>query len=93
MKRLRRARELLAQPNTWVRVHGGLVIVWALLMIPSILWWQNSVAWIVLMSAWANLAGSLASWQAARADQHSVDATDFARVEAKIDAVRRMLRK
>lgn len=83
----RKLRDVLNEPKTWVRTHGFLAVTWTLLMIPSILWWRNSVSWIVLMSAWANVAGSAASWQAARADRNSVSMDDLKRVEGKVDAL------
>lgn len=34
-----------------------MTVVWLLLIPPTILYWKNSVAWISLMSVWANFAG------------------------------------
>lgn len=51
----------------WVRVWRGCTVLWALLIIPSVLRWSNSIAWLVFMSVWANVAASAATWQAARA--------------------------
>ena len=53
------------------RVHGWLTIIWAILIVPSVLWWRESVPWLVLMSAWANFASHWAAWQAARAERSS----------------------
>lgn len=74
-------RDLLSQPGTWVRVHAGLTVTWAVLIIPSVLYWRDSVAWLVIMSAWANVAGSAASWQSAKADCRSVSPADIERIE------------
>lgn len=52
---------------TWARVWLGCTITWLLLAIPSIIWWSQSIAWLVFMSVWANVAASAATWQAARA--------------------------
>jgi hypothetical protein len=54
----------------WVRAHlapiqGALTLTWTLLVIPSVLWWRTSIAWVVLMSAWANVAAHAAGWIAA----------------------------
>ena len=70
----------LAQPRTWTRIHGTFTVAWTLLMIPSLLWWQESVPWLVIMSCWANIAGSAASWQSARADRNSPSREDLERV-------------
>ena len=45
-----------------------LTVVWGILIIPSVLWWRESVPWLVLMSAWANFASHFAAWLAARAE-------------------------
>jgi hypothetical protein len=62
--------------------------MWVLLVVPSVLLWRNSVPYIVALSVYANFAGSVASWQAARADSNSVSTEDIARVEDKVDALR-----
>jgi ABC-type lipoprotein release transport system permease subunit len=48
--------------------HATMTGVWLVAIVPSVLWWSQSVAWIVFMSVWANLAGHFASWQAARVE-------------------------
>lgn len=50
------------------RFHKYATAVWLLLVFPSVLWWRESIFWIVLMSAWANFAGHFGAWQAARAE-------------------------
>jgi hypothetical protein len=77
-----------ANPMVWVRVHATLTILWMLLIFPSVLLWRDSVAWLVIMSVWANVAGSVASLQAARADRNSPTVEDVVRLEQKIDALR-----
>ncbi|MGS2645849.1 hypothetical protein [Streptosporangium sp. G12] len=54
----------------WQRFHLIATITWALLMIPSLLWWKDSVPWLVIISVWANIAGHWASWQTSRAEHH-----------------------
>jgi hypothetical protein len=70
-----------------VKVHATLTIAWAILIAPSLLWWRESVPWLVLMSAWANVAGSAASLQAARADCNSPTREDLERLDHKISAL------
>ena len=48
--------------------HLWATVVWGILIVPSVLFWQNSLPWIVLMSAWANFASHFAAWQAARSE-------------------------
>lgn len=50
------------------RFHAGATVVWLLLLVPSLLWWRESVPWLVAMSVWANVAGHFGSWQGARAE-------------------------
>lgn len=50
------------------KIHGWATVIWVLLIIPSVLWWRTSVTWLVIMSAWANVAGHYASWQSAKAE-------------------------
>lgn len=49
------------------RLHAALTIVWALLIIPAVLWWRDSVPFLVLCSVYANLAGHWAAYEAAKA--------------------------
>lgn len=56
------------KPNPWRRVHFWLTIAWAVALVPSVVWWKNSIPWLVFMSVWANLAGHWASYQAARSE-------------------------
>lgn len=47
-------------------LHAGLTILWALLIIPAIFWWRDSVPFLVLCSVYANLAGHWAAYEAAK---------------------------
>ena len=85
-----RLSAVLAEPSTWVRIHGTLVIAWSLLLIPSLLWWAESVPWLVTMSCYANIAGSVASWQSAKADRNSPSREDLERVDRRLVALLRM---
>lgn len=60
-------------PRTWKRVHWTLTVVWALMLIPTLLWWSDSILWVAGMSLYANVAGHWAAAQAAEADEHSPD--------------------
>jgi len=81
-------RSRLSDPRVWVRIYSIIAAAWVLLMIPSLLWWKDSLLWVIAMSCYANFAGSMASLQAARADVNSSTAEDLARLEQKIDAMR-----
>lgn len=46
--------------------HLVLAIVWACLVIPTLLWWKNSILWVLLLSLYANFEASLAAHHAKR---------------------------
>lgn len=54
----------------WKWVWLILTVVWAILLVPSILWWKDSLLWVIIMSWGANVAASAAAYLSARADQH-----------------------
>lgn len=63
----------LISARTWKHVHWTLTAVWALMLIPTLLWWSNSILWVASMSLYANVAGHWAAAQASEADEHSPD--------------------
>lgn len=54
--------------RTMRRAHLVLTLVWLVLVVPTLLWWGQSVTWVALMSVWANVASHFSGWQAARAE-------------------------
>lgn len=38
------------------RGHACAVVLWVGLIVPTLLFWSDSVLWIALMSIWANIA-------------------------------------
>jgi hypothetical protein len=56
-------------PARWLRrFHAVATVVWLLLVVPSVIWWRDSVPWVVAMSVWANVASHFGAWQASRAE-------------------------
>lgn len=53
------------------RWNLALAVVWAVAVIPTLVWWKNSILWVAFMSLWANVASHLAAWIAARAEHAS----------------------
>lgn len=53
------------------KLHATLTVIWFILIIPSVIWWNDSVPWLVLMSAWANFASHFSAWQGTRAEENS----------------------
>lgn len=58
------------------RLHAALTIAWLLLAVPSMVFWRNSLAWIVFVSVYANVASHWAAWQGARAEKAASDSAD-----------------
>lgn len=40
-----------------------------LAVVPTLLWWRESILWIAFMSLWANVVGHWSAYQAARAEE------------------------
>lgn len=54
---------------TLVKFHFAMMVVWALMGIPTVLWWKQSILWVAFMSLWANVVGHFGAWDGARAEQ------------------------
>jgi uncharacterized membrane protein len=52
-------------------IHLALLVVWALLIIPTVLFWRENVFWISLMSIYAILSTHWSAYQAARAEENN----------------------
>lgn len=55
-------------------LHTLFTVVWALLAVPTLLWWRESVLWVALMSLWANVASHWAAREAAKAKEQAQEA-------------------
>jgi hypothetical protein len=49
-------------------IHALLTIVWILLVVPTMVWWRQSIFWVSLMSIYAIIVSHWTAWQAARAE-------------------------
>jgi hypothetical protein len=58
------------------RFHLIMTVVWAVLLVPTVLWWKNSILWIALMSDYALMAAHWASYQGARAEREARNGDD-----------------
>lgn len=56
---------LTAQQRVWL--HKTLQWTWALLVIPTLLWWNQSILWVAFMSLYANFVGHASAAEAAEA--------------------------
>lgn len=52
-------------------MHACLAGAWALALIPTLLWWRDSVLWVAAMSLYANFIGHVSAMQGARAEQEA----------------------
>lgn len=55
-------------------LHGWLMVAWGVLLIPTILWWRDSVVWVVAMSWYAIMASHWSCREASKADEAVKDA-------------------
>lgn len=51
------------------KLHLTLTIVWGLLIIPTVVWWSESILWIGLISVYANFASHWSAYQGTRAEE------------------------
>lgn len=49
-------------------VHLALAATWALLIIPTVIWWKDSILWVAGCSLYANVIAHLAAYAGARAE-------------------------
>lgn len=56
-------------PKSATNLHLVLTIVWASALIPTLLWWRESILWVAFMSLYANVVGHWSCYQAARAEK------------------------
>ncbi len=63
-----------AGKTTWLRrFHLGATCTWVCLVVPTLVWWKDSILWVALMSVWANVAAHWSAYQGARAEEHTED--------------------
>ena len=58
------------------RCHLVAAVMWVGLAIPSLIWWKDSVLWVILISIYSNIVGHLSGYSAARADQAAEESED-----------------
>lgn len=50
-------------------INLALAVFWIIAVIPTALWWKESILWVAIMSLWANVASHFAAWLAAKAER------------------------
>lgn len=63
------ASRLITDPDIAVKVHIVAFFVWVTLTVPSILWWHDSILWVIFLSLYAIWVSHLSAIQAALADR------------------------
>lgn len=55
---------------TWLKrnYHLVLALLWIGLAVPSLVWWKDSVMWVIVLSLYANWEASMSAWNAKRAE-------------------------
>jgi len=71
MKIISRIKTKAADPAAWRKFHLVATVVWFLIIIPTVIFWSESVLWIALISCYANMVGHFSAWQASRAEDNS----------------------
>lgn len=49
--------------------HLVMMFVWPALAIPAVLFWKDSIIFVICLSLYANFAGDFAGYQGARAEE------------------------
>lgn len=65
-----------ASSVTLVHVHLTLTAIWAVMMIPTLIWWRDSVLFVSAVSLYANAATHFGAYQAARAERAATSESD-----------------
>ena len=55
--------------KTLLKLNLWLTVLWLLLIIPTLIWWKDSILWVAMMSIWANVASHFAAYIAGRAEE------------------------
>ncbi len=53
------------------KLHLTLMFLWTGLIIPTLLYWRDSILWVAFMSLYANIVGHWAAYQATRAEKRN----------------------
>jgi hypothetical protein len=69
MKPLRKLWDRIQYSPSFMRkANGWLLIFWVIMAFPSMIFWANSVPYLVGVSVYAIVAGHWSAWQAARTE-------------------------
>lgn len=57
-------------PAFFRKLHFVLTLVWAVLAVPTVVWWSESILWVALISVYANVAAHWSAYQGSRAEDN-----------------------
>jgi hypothetical protein len=57
----------LHSPEVMAKFNLAMTVLWSLLLIPTVIWWKDSLLWVLIMSAYANIVGHWSAYQGSRA--------------------------
>ena len=72
--RLKAFRRYLNSTDFYLRYHAYAAWFWFAMILPSYLWFRNSVFWLIVVSLYANLATEWGAWQGVRAEVQALRA-------------------
>ncbi len=52
-------------------LHKILTIVWVLMLVPTLVWWSNSLTWVLMISIYANIVSHWGAYEAAKGKEQS----------------------
>ncbi len=55
------------------RFHLLLMFAWILLIPPTLIWWKDSILWVLIISLYANIIGHFSAYQAVRAEEAIIE--------------------
>lgn len=77
MKIIDKAFEVLsANPKIVEYGHVILAIIWILLIIPTVVWWNSSILWVAFMSVYAIVTQHATGYSAARGARKAKESQD-----------------
>ncbi|WP_119728349.1 hypothetical protein [Thermomonospora amylolytica] len=53
--------------------HLAMTILWIALIPPALIWWRESIIFVIILSLYANIEASFGAYQAARAEAEEAE--------------------
>lgn len=51
-----------------MKLHLALMVMWIILIVPTLLWWKESILWVLMISIYANIVGHWGAFQAVKSE-------------------------